>query len=475
MKILKNLLINTILFFMLTINVNAASASLSVNKSSVENGGTVTATATLSGTAAWNISINSTGATAGCSEKFADATSDGNNTTKYLTVTCKATSVGIINFSLSGDITSSDGVNTKVSGSKSVKVVKPREKSTNNNLQSLSVEEYEISPKFNSKTKEYSVSVPNTVDKIKIIATKADSYASLSGDGEKEVEEGANLFEIIVTSETGVANLYKLTVNVDDLNPIEVKVDNEKYTLVKNPKKLVKPDLFTETTVTIDGNEIPAFINENTKCTLVGLKDESGKIKLFIYKDGEYSLYNEYKTNNIYVMFLKMEKVPRFYQKYKLMINESYVDAYKLNGDSKILVYGQNIESGEKNYYTYDRKEKTLQIFDLRLYDEMVETNQNNTYYIYGLTLGLVFLFMLNMLLLSKNKKQKKLIGLIKDKVSVPVEKKEEIKIEKKSRKKDIPEEVQEDKTESEIEKIIEEDNVTDDFWDEPKRKRKKK
>jgi len=472
MKKLKYLLIYTLLFCGLTINVNAASASLSVNKSSVENGGTVTATATLSGTAAWNISINSTGATAGCSQKFADATSDGNNTTKYLTVTCKATSVGIINFSLSGDITSSDGTNSKVSGSKSVKVVKPREKSTNNNLQSLSVEGYEISPKFNSKTKEYSVSVPNTVDKIKINATKADSYASLSGDGEKEVEEGANLFEIIVTSETGVANLYKLTVNVDDLNPIEVKVEDELYTLVKNPKKLVKPDLFTETTVNIDDNEIPAFINENTKCTLVGLKDESGEIKLFIYKDGEYSLYNEYKTNNMYIMFLKMEKVPRFYKKYKLMINDNYIDGYKLKGDSKILVYGQNIESGEKNYYTYDRKEKTLQIFDIRLYEEMVENNQNNTYYIYGLTLGLVFLFMLNMLLLSKNKKQKKLIELVKEKVSVPEENKEEKKSNKKQ--KEVLENVEE-QVEVETEEETTEDNDTDDFWDEPKRKRKKK
>lgn len=462
MKKFEYISIITILFFILTFKVDAASASLSVSKSSIENGGTVSATATLSGTAAWNISINSTGATAGCSQRFADATSDGNNTTKYLTVTCKATSVGIINFSLSGDITSSDGTNTKVNGSKSVKVVKPREKSTNNNLQSLSVEGYEISPKFNSKTKEYSVSVPNTVDKIKIVANKADGYASLIGDGEKEVEEGANLFEIIVTSETGVANLYKLTVNVDDLNPIEVNVDNQKYTLVKNPKKLVKPDLFSETTINIEGNEIPAFINENSKCTLVGLKDESGKINLFVYEDGKYNLYNEYKTKNMYIMFLKMDKVPYLYKKYKLMINDNYVDAYKLDGDNKILVYGQNIESGEKNYYTYDRKEKTLQIFNIDLYEKEVEYNKNNTYYIYGLSLGLLFMFILNMLLLNKNKKQKKLIELVKEKVSVSEEKKESKVTEKKVNKQ---EEIEKEETVTE----------TDDFWEEPKNKRKKK
>ena len=30
---------------------------------------------------------------------------------------------------------------------------------------------------------------------------------------------------------------------------------------------------------------------------------------------------------------------------YKLMINDNYVDGYKLKDDSKILVYGQNIEN----------------------------------------------------------------------------------------------------------------------------------
>ncbi len=447
MKKLKYLLVINVVFFGTIFKVNAASASLSVNKSSVENGGTVSATATLSGTAAWNVSITSTGATQGCSQRFADATGDGNNTTKYLTVTCKATSVGIINFSLSGDITSSDGSNQKISDSKTVKVVKPREKSTNNNLKDLSVEGYEISPKFDAKTKEYSVNVPNTVDKIKIIATKADGYASLSGDGEKEVEEGANLFEIVVTSETGVANLYKLTVNVEDLNPIEVTVGDKKYTLVKNPKNLTKPDLFTETTVTIDGSEIPGFVNENTKCTLVGLKDESGKIYLFIYEDGKYTLYNEYKTNNMYIMFLKMENVPALYKKYKL------------------LVYGQNIESGEKNYYTYDRKEKTLQIFNKNAYDKNYKENQNIKLLLYGLSISVVLFFILLMLVSSKCSKLKKML------ISKNIEKHEEKEalVDNKNNEeeqKDLVKENDEDTEEVEEESFLDE---------KPKKKRKNK
>ena len=234
---------------------------------------------------------------------------------------------------------------------------------------------------------------------------------------------------------------------------------------MKNPKNLTKPDLFTETTVTIDGNEIPGFVNENTKCTLVGLKDESGKIYLFIYEDGKYTLYNEYKTNNMYIMFLKMENVPALYKKYKLMINDEYVDAYKLKGDSKILVYGQNIESGEKNYYTYDRKEKTLQIFNKNAYDKNYKENQNIKLLLYGLSISVVLFFILLMLVSSKCSKLKKML------ISKNTEKHEEKEAlvddkNNEEEQKDLVKENDED-----IEKVEEES-----FLDgKPKRKRKNK
>ena len=209
----------------------APSASISVNKSRVENGSSVSATVTVKSTAAWNIRIASSGATSGCTQKFADATGNGQNTTKSFTVTCKATSLGTINFTMTGDITDASGNNISVSGSRNVSVVKPREKSSNNYLKSLEVEGYEISPAFDKKTSEYSVSVPSTVSKITIKASKEDSYSSISGTGEKEVSEGLNTFDITVISETGVSNIYSLKVNVLDQNPIEVTVNNKKYNI----------------------------------------------------------------------------------------------------------------------------------------------------------------------------------------------------------------------------------------------------
>ena len=388
--------------FNLSVVYAAPSASISVNKSSVENGGSVSATVTVKSTAAWNIKISSSGATSGCTQKFADATSNGQNTTKYFTVTCKATSIGTINFTMTGDITDASGNNIQVSGSRNVTVVKPREKSSNNYLKSLSVEGYEISPAFDKKTSEYTVSVPSTVSKINIIASKEDSYSSISGTGEKEVSEGVNTFDITVTSETGVANIYSLKVNVLDQNPIEVTVGDKKYTVVKESKNLTKPELFEEATIKIGEFDIPAFKNETTGYTLVGLKDESGNISLFIYDDGKYKSYDEYLTKRLTLVFTTPKTRISGFTSKTITINEKEVSAFT---DGKItIVYAINLEDGKEAYYKYDGE--VMQKFDVDEYNKEVKDKDLKEGIIYGLAALSLGLFLIIILILIKNKKR---------------------------------------------------------------------
>ena len=134
MKKIKLISLTLLTFIFGTLNVFAAgSASLSVNKGSIENGSSVTASVTVKNTAAWNVTITSAGSTSGCTQKFVGDSGTGENTSKTFSVTCKSTSTGLISFTMSGDITSSDGTNSKISGSKQVTVTVPREKSKNNN------------------------------------------------------------------------------------------------------------------------------------------------------------------------------------------------------------------------------------------------------------------------------------------------------------------------------------------------------
>ena len=71
--------------------------------------------------------------------------------------------------------------------------------SSNNNLASLSIEGVNITPEFDRGELEYSAEVANTVEKIIIHAEAADSNATVSGYGEKELVEGVNEFNIIVS------------------------------------------------------------------------------------------------------------------------------------------------------------------------------------------------------------------------------------------------------------------------------------
>ena len=435
MKKIKYLVISLLVFLgsILSVNAAAPNASISVSSGTIENGSSVKATVKLTNTAAWNVKISCTGATSGNSTKQADASSDGRDGTRTFTLSCKSTSTGIINFSASGDMTSADGTNKSISLSKSVNVTKPREKSTNNFLASLGVEGYEISPSFDKETNEYSVEVPATVTEIKINASKADKYASLSGTGTFEVFEGSNSFDVVVTSETGVVNTYKLVVNVIDQNPINVTVDGKGYTVVKKRDNLVAPNSYEEKTITIDGIEVPAYYSNATKYTLVGLKDEDGVISYFIYNKGKYEKYFEISNKNIVIYPLKAKEIPSGYELTTIEINDEKVVAYGNGSKDFVLIYGINIANGNKGFYQYDKEEQTIQRY------EVIEQKDSMLYL--SIALGILSWLLLILLILvgSNSKKKTKLIKKFEELQTKKSAKKKEIKdeniIEEKKKK----------------------------------------
>lgn len=284
--------------------------------------------------------------------------------------------------------------------------------SKDNNLKSLSIEGYEISPAFNKDTLEYTATVPSTVDKINIVATKNDSTASVEGAGEKEVVEGSTPFEIVVTAQNGSTKTYKLVVTVEDINPIELTIDNKKYSVVKRQDNLEKPTGFDETTVKIGEIEVPAFKSETLNLTLVGIKDEAGKISLAIYEDGKYKEYMELNSNQITLYLLELPKNEE-YSKATIKINGKDVEVYKYDKNSKYsLVYAKNVETGKEDYYMYDEVEGTFQRYNGEQIEELNKQLNNYLYVIYAFSgcLLLIFLcFIISKCTKNKTKKKNKL------------------------------------------------------------------
>ena len=359
MKKILSILLVLIIGFIPTAVLAGGTASGSA-PSTVENGNYVTFTVNVNNVAAWNLKLSASGATNASSKNFADVTASGTNTSTSFSLTCKATSVGTITFIANGDITSEDGVNSNVSLKRTVSVVKPREKETESRLSALSVEGYKID--FDKDKDNYSIEVEPSVKSIKIYAETISGRASVSGIGKKEIAPDGGEFKVITIAENGAKKVYKIKVSVVDKNPIKVKINDIDYTVVKSRALLKTPVNSEKNKTIINDFEIPSYINNKAKITIIGLKDEAGEIKYSIYDDGKYKLYNENKSTEL--LLLINEKKLDDFEEETIIINESEYAAHKIDDRFKI-VYAMNLNNGKYNYYKYDIKEKTFQYFDI--------------------------------------------------------------------------------------------------------------
>ncbi len=292
--------------------------------------------------------------------------------------------------------------------------------SKNNNLSSLSVEGYTLSPNFNKNTLEYNVELPNGVTKIKINGSKEDGTANINGLGEHNVSEGKNKIEIKVTAQNGSVKTYIINATVKELDPIIVSFDNEEYNVVRKKEQITAPnDTFVEKTILINELEVPAFENDKLGFTLVGLKDSEGNINLYIYDElkNTYTLYQEYTFSSL-IIYINDNKnnIPTNYLPAKVEINEHKVNAYQLKPNSKFYLFnGINVVTGEENLYVYDSKEQTIQRYnDNEALDDYIENEKIYQYIIIGLGSFIIITYLVLLISLITKKSHKKKIEMQK-------------------------------------------------------------
>lgn len=328
--------------------------------------------------------------------------------------TFKANSAGTATVTLSS-LDAADFNGNPFSGSKSVVVTVKNKQvivlSSDSSLSSLGVENATLSPEFTSGNKEYSVSLEPDTTSINVLATANHGGASVSGAGTREVTDGDNRIEIVVTAENGTTSTYVINANVKEYDPIEVKVKDQSYTVVRKKASLTPPNNYQETTIKINDTDVPAFHSDVTGYTLVALKDNEGNQNYYIYENNEYSLYKEYNFHGIilYPEELKEKDIPNNYKKTTISYNDSEIVAYKIKKSSKYaLIYGMNVETGIQNIYMYDAKEDTIQIYN----QEEIETINEQTNMLMKISIGLgtlsIVLIGIIIGILIKNKKNHK-------------------------------------------------------------------
>lgn len=409
--------------------VNAASGSINIASSStVVVGNKVTVTVTISsGTkmGSWQMSLNYdksylqlTNSTARDGGTFMiDYAEDPGVLKKTYAFTFKTLKSGTTKLSVDGyrAYVSSDLSALSLSANtKQIRIITQAELeasySKNNNLSALEVEGFTLTPEFKTDILEYSVVVPENTKEVNIKATVQDKRASVNGIGTQAVNPGTNKFFVVVRAQSGAEKTYVINVEVKDENPINVAVNGKNYTVVKIKENLPAASLYTETTININGFEIPAYKNDNTNLVLVGLKAEEGNISLFIYnKDkNEYQEYNEIGVNKITIYPLTSNEEIKGYKKDTITINGVKVDGYYYTKDSDyVIIYGINVETGDKGFYMYDKKMQSLIKYNDEYIIDLNKKIELYSYIIIGFS-GVFILMIIIMIALAKKRSGKK-------------------------------------------------------------------
>lgn len=429
MKRIKKIFMAMLIGLLFPCIVNAASGSINIASSStVVVGNKVTVTVTISsGTkmGSWQMSLNYdksylqlTNSTARDGGTFMiDYAEDPGVLKKTYTFTFKTLKSGTTKLSVDGyrAYVSSDLSALSLSANtKQIRIITQAELeasySKNNNLSALEVEGFTLTPEFKTDILEYSVVVPENTKEVNIKANVQDKRASVNGIGTQAVNPGANKFSVVVRAQSGAEKTYVINVEVKDENPINVTVNGKNYTVVKIKENLPAASLYTETTININDFEIPAYKNDNTNLVLVGLKDEEGNISLFIYnKDkNEYQEYNEIGVNKITIYPLTSNEEIKGYKKDTITINGVKVDGYYYTKDSDyVIIYGINVETGDKGFYMYDKKMQSLIKYNDEYIIDLNKKIELYSYIIIGFS-GVFILMIIIMIVLAKKKSGKK-------------------------------------------------------------------
>mgnify|MGYP000178807400 FL=1 len=363
------LILTTTLFSRVPV-LAAANISVSVNKSNVKVGDTVTVTLSItSGYGAQGVLKKSSGVLGGSSDEYFTIGAGVGDVQRF---SYKATSVGSCTFSIQeplDDTTDVDGGTPSIGvGSATVTVTsassnndsnsnkdnkdnsgsntgndsnvnkdnenKEEKKSSNASLGSLVISAGTLSPEFSAATKDYTATVDYSCSSLAVTANPADSKASVTSvTGNDSLEVGENTVSVVVTAEDGSTSTYNIVVTrrAEDDPENADKQDNWKkfdingteWTMINDIPEDVVPEGFEHSKTVIDGLEYNTLHGTFGDITLVYLQSESGN-GLFVYDAAQNAAYEFVRINSeshfIVVLLPKVDDVPEGYNEISLSI-----------------------------------------------------------------------------------------------------------------------------------------------------------
>lgn len=294
------------------------------------------------------------------------------------------------------------------------------QQSADNSLSSLKLSAGSLSPGFKPNTTKYTASVDYSVTSVVVSAKTSNAKAvieSVTGDGTVSLDVGKNTIEVVVRAENGVKAKYTIVVTrkteaesapqpseSESEEPVVNEMlqwNGEQLQATKEiPKESIPVD-FEETSLVVNGQQMPGLSFGKGELKLVYLNNTNGAGSLYVYDEEQQTIYPFIKleSEKSYVMVLlpneQKESAPEGFESCTFSIEgKGLVSAYQLKDENSgseeetesledstsawnifgaetffaaepkvsefYLIYCMN-DAGEKGWYMYDSVEETFQ------------------------------------------------------------------------------------------------------------------
>ena len=269
--------------------------------------------------------------------------------------------------------------------------------SSDNTLKSIVLLNGSLSPAFSPKTKNYTATVDNSVTSLSISATPTDKTAKVTSvSGNDNLQVGENTITITVKAENGVTATYTIVVTRRDAtDPENSEAQEEKKSYEINGSnwgistEITEEEVlqdFTLSSILIDNLEYPCLSFNNGSLDLIKMVSEDGlNTGFFVYDKDQGAIYPfaQISGEEHYVIILMPDAadVPSDYAEVTLAIEgKADVTAYQKADDELYLVYCIN-DRGEKGWYQYDPVEETYirYVAPVETVEQVVEAQNPDT------------------------------------------------------------------------------------------------
>lgn len=264
--------------------------------------------------------------------------------------------------------------------------------SGNANLSSLRPSRGTLTPKFNSKTTNYTIWVPYTTTSLSLSATTQDKGAKTSVSGKNSLSVGKNTQVITVTAPNGTTKKYTVVITRDDKqdttapsgsagstttttaappkDALEVTVNGELMNVADTQPQVQLPAGFEWSYIPLNGVQVSAAKNEKSGMTLLYLtKASDEKVSAFYIYDaasGEFAAFRPFTISGADFVLLDMpaqQEAPTGTIVGTFSYKDSTIEAFTYTDElykDYTIVYAVS-PTGTAGLYVYDQVDGTMQ------------------------------------------------------------------------------------------------------------------